>query len=394
MNIGFLVNTCEPFYRGGYEQRVATLARACARRGCRVRIFTSCPRNETIEGVEYVRIAPMRPFFNSRGVRNVWADLLFVVHIIALFFTWRKKEVEVLDVCATPFVHLPWVAWLCGWKQIPVVATCHEALLASLADYAAERGHGGFVALSVALFGAIYRFGTGSIRHRIAVSEKTRLGLEQEGFPAEALIEAGLEPHYFGPEPSASASERGAQVRFIFCGRLTPIKQVAASLEALISIRKKRNNFNFQIVGLGSEEERLKSMVRSAGAQDWVTFHGQVSESDKLKLFQASDAFILSSPREGFSIATLEAMANGCLAVILNNPTRPNGALDYVTDGESGVAGEASLAGLTAALEKVLEMGDEERLRYRKAAWTAARRYQIDEKAAALLTYFSKLTRC
>ena len=74
MTIGFLLNTCEPFYRGGYERRAWSFARELARQGHDVRIYTSCPRDETIEGVRFVRLAAPRRFFNARGVRNGSAE--------------------------------------------------------------------------------------------------------------------------------------------------------------------------------------------------------------------------------------------------------------------------------------------------------------------------------
>ena len=47
----------------------------------------------------------------------------------------------------------------------------------------------------------------------------------------------------------------------------------------------------------------------AARAGDYVTFHGELSEKDKRAILARSEVFVLSSPREGFSVATLEAMA-------------------------------------------------------------------------------------
>src|ERR1700760_1151216 len=110
MTIGFLLNTCEPFYRGGYERRAWSFARELARQGHDVRIYTSCERDETIEGVRFVRLAKPRRFFNNRGVRNGYADLLFAFAVLKLLFKLRRNELAALDVCATPFLHLPFAA--------------------------------------------------------------------------------------------------------------------------------------------------------------------------------------------------------------------------------------------------------------------------------------------
>src|SRR5580658_7176309 len=101
MIVGFLINTCEPFYRGGYERRAWTFARELARQGHDVRIYTSCPRDETIDGVRFVRLTPPRAYFNRHGVRNGWADLLFALGVLKLLWKLKAREFDVLDICAT-----------------------------------------------------------------------------------------------------------------------------------------------------------------------------------------------------------------------------------------------------------------------------------------------------
>ena len=119
MTIGFLLNTCEPFYRGGYERRAWSFARELARKGHEVRIYTSCPRDETIQGVRFVSLAPPRRFFNDRGVRNGTADVWFALAIFRLLARVRRGELDVLDVCATPFLHLPVVALVAKLRAHP-----------------------------------------------------------------------------------------------------------------------------------------------------------------------------------------------------------------------------------------------------------------------------------
>ena len=132
MTIGFLINTCEPFYRGGYERRVWSFAKELVRQGHEVIIYTSCPRDEEIEGVQFVRLTKPRNYFNRRGVRNIRADLFFSLSILRMFGKLHPYELDILDVCATPYVHLPVAALVAGLKKTPTVVTCHEALLTSL----------------------------------------------------------------------------------------------------------------------------------------------------------------------------------------------------------------------------------------------------------------------
>jgi glycosyltransferase involved in cell wall biosynthesis len=388
MTIGFLINTCEPFYRGGYERRAWAFARELARQGHDVRVYTSCPRDEVIDGVKFVRVSAPRKFFNERGVRNIWADVFFTLNILRLFSKLRECELDVLDVCATPFLHLPIAAYLARKKDLPLSVTCHEALLASLPEYVKERGHRGKwrERIFTRLLTAIYRKGMEAEPEKIAVSYGTADAMEKEGYPAEGVVEFGLEPEAFS---SQMPVERPAflPVRFVFCGRLTPIKQVDQTIAALLSLRESGAAFHFDVIGGGSERAALEKQVETAKAEEAFTFHGELSEKEKRAILFASDVFVLSSPREGFSIATLEAMAQGCCAIVVNDPRRPSGALDFVQDREQGIVVEPGVQPLREAMERLLTK-PEFLLRLRRAAWTTAHGYQIERQALRLEEFY------
>ena len=391
MTIGFLLNTCEPFYRGGYERRAWSFARELARQGHDVRIYTSCPRDEMIEGVRFIRLAAPRPFFNARGVRNGTADLLFALAVLRLLVLVKRGELDVLDVCATPFLHLPVISFVARLKRIPVVLTCHEALLAELPAYVQERGQRGALGgrISARLLAEIYRLGMRLFPQRLAVSQRTAKALAAEGFPARATVEFGLEAEAFATEPPQTSTVNDP-VRLIYCGRLTPIKNVDQTLIALFSLRGKTQPFHFHIVGEGAERSHLERMVAEAGAADVMTFHGAVSEGEKRGLFARSEIFVLSSPREGFSIATLEAMAQGCAALVVSDPMRPNGALDFVRQESEGLVVAPGVEALREGLQRLIE-NDAERKAFRRAAWETARGFQIKNQATQLAEAYLNL---
>jgi glycosyltransferase involved in cell wall biosynthesis len=388
VTIGFLINTCEPFYRGGYERRVWAFARELARRGHDVRVYTSCPRDETIDGVRFVRLAKPRAFFNRRGVRNGWADLIFTLNITRLFWKLRPGELDALDVCATPFLHLPLVAWIARARRIPVLLTCHEALLAGLPAYVRERGHTGAFsgAIMLRFVTALYRRGMGAFSQRLAVSQRTAAAMEKEGFPAVGTVEFGLEPEVFSAAPPGPRPEN-EPARFVYCGRLTPIKSVEQSVRALLALRAEGVRVHFDIIGEGSERGGLEELVQNDAA---FTFHGEISEEKKRALLAANEIFILSSPREGFSIATLEAMAQGCGALVVSDPARPNGALDFVQPGEGGMC---VMPGPDAMREGLRQLAADPalRIKLRRGARAAAERYRIEAQTEKLERLFRGL---
>jgi glycosyltransferase involved in cell wall biosynthesis len=291
----------------------------------------------------------------------------------------KRGELDVLDVCATPFVHLPPTAFVAWWKRIPAVLTCHEALLAALPEYVRERGNEGRfrATLFVRLLAVIYRLGMALFPNRIAVSLRTARAMEGEGFPARHTVEFGLEPEAIAPAPPEPRAP-GEVMRAIYCGRLTPIKGVDQVLSALLPLIDPVPSIRFDIVGEGSERARLEALA--AGAREAVTFHGEVSEARKRELLANADVFVLGSPREGFSIATLEAMAQGCAALVVNDPARPNGVLDFVRNGQEGLVVAPGIEPLRAGLRHLLE-NPPERDVLRRGAWAMAQRYRIEAQA-------------
>jgi glycosyltransferase involved in cell wall biosynthesis len=168
---------------------------------------------------------------------------------------------------------------------------------------------------------------------------------------------------------------------------LTSLKSVDQTVKALLSLRSESRPFHFDIVGDGSERRALERMVREAGAEDLMTFHGEVSEEAKRALFARSEIFILSSPREGFSIATLEAMAQGCAAVVASDSQKPNGALDFVRDHKEGLVIAPGLPAMRKALGDLLRQ-PELRLALRCKAWETAQTYRIETQARKLLSFY------
>jgi glycosyltransferase involved in cell wall biosynthesis len=318
-------------------------------------------------------------------VRNGGADLLFALAVLRLLFRLKRGELDVLDICATPFVHLPAMAFVAWWKRIPAVLTCHEALLAALPDYVRERGNARRfrAALFVRILTWVYRVGMALFPRRIAVSQRTARAMAVEGFLASATVEFGLEPEAIAPAPPEPRAA-GEVLRAISCGRLTPIKSVDLILAALLPLRAEGRLFHLDIVGDGSERARLESRVAEENAQDVVTFHGELSEARKRELLARADVFVLGSPREGFSIATLEAMAQGCAALVVNDPARPNGVLDFVRDGQEGRVVAPGLEAMRAGLRRLME-NEGERESLRRGAWETAQRYRIEQQARRLI---------
>jgi len=140
-------------------------------------------------------------------------------------------------------------------------------------------------------------------------------------------------------------------VVIITVGELNANKNHIQALKALSKLTK--TNFHYLIVGNGESEQKLKKAVNELMLQDKVSFLG--FRRDVPELLAASDAFILTSRREGLPKAVLEAMAVG-LPIIA---TDVRGNRDLVKSGENGYLVPLDDAEQTAiAIERLINSGN------------------------------------
>jgi len=105
----------------------------------------------------------------------------------------------------------------------------------------------------------------------------------------------------------------------LFLGRLHPIKGADKLLQAFFQIQTRFPQSRLVIAGPDEcgLEPRFREDVSRAGLTDRVLFPGMVSGEEKLDWLARADVFALPSAAEGFSMATLEALASGT-AVLLS----------------------------------------------------------------------------
>ena len=139
---------------------------------------------------------------------------------------------------------------------------------------------------------------------------------------------------------------------------LTPKKGHRYLLEAAGSILRHRKDVYFLLMGDGELREELRRSIRERGLDDRVLLLG--SRSDALEIISLLDVFVLSSTREGLSIALLEAMALKRAVVV----TAVGGSVGLIKDGSSGIlVPPRDVPALAGAIERVLDdPGLQERL--------------------------------
>jgi len=111
---------------------------------------------------------------------------------------------------------------------------------------------------------------------------------------------------------------------------LTPKKGHEYLLDAAEIVLAERENIYFLLLGDGELREELNSSIKARGMEGRVLLLG--SRPDAVEIVALLDIFVLSSIREGLSIALLEAMALGRAVVV----TGVGGSIDLIRDGISG----------------------------------------------------------
>lgn len=101
------------------------------------------------------------------------------------------------------------------------------------------------------------------------------------------------------------------KVLFIYIGRIDGEKRIDIIVRAFNESHKKHPDTHLVIAGTGKYLDELRALAMELNLENSITFTGFVSEADKAELLASSDVFVIASPAELQSIATLEAMSSG-----------------------------------------------------------------------------------
>lgn len=120
------------------------------------------------------------------------------------------------------------------------------------------------------------------------------------------------------------------QFLFVTVGRLVARK----AIDQLVAVMSRFNNkpVHLLIVGSGPQEQTLRDKASELGIASQIHFMGHVSDQDKQKILNISDAFVSTSQHEGFGIVYLEAMAAGLPVICYDY----GGQTDFLENGKTG----------------------------------------------------------
>lgn len=160
----------------------------------------------------------------------------------------------------------------------------------------------------------------------IAVSNFVKESINNYGIKTQStVIYHGVDLKKFKPATT------GSNKKIIgFIGRLVDIKRPELFLQVALYILKKIPNSESWIVGEGSMEKKIKSIISTASMDNRVRLLGFIEDVDNI--IKNFTILLITSRTEGLSVSALEAIASGVPVASMRV-----GALSEVIDEEIGM---------------------------------------------------------
>jgi glycosyltransferase involved in cell wall biosynthesis len=200
----------------------------------------------------------------------------------------------------------------------------------------------------------------------VAVSESTVADLRRRGLrhPQIVVVPNGVDLDRYSLK---GPSDPFPDPTILYLGRLKQYKRVDLVIRAVGKLRDEGVPCRFLVAGKGDHTRRLMELRDALGLQEWVDFVGFVADTEKIRLLQRSWVHVLTSPKEGWGIANLEAAACGTPTVASDSP----GLRDSVVHEETGLLiPHGDVEALARSLKHLLQSGEK-----RGAMGGAARRF-------------------
>ncbi len=338
LRVAMVSQTYPPFV-GGVAAQLATISAELYRQGVEVSVITKqmpdTPQFEVIANVPVYRI----PFTGARA-------MALPRFIGGVYQTLRQIQPNVIHAHE---LLLPTTAAILSKKllQVPLVVTIH----------ASGPQLGEVARLQRATLGSQrWAFLRNHVDSFVSISNATDDDLADANVPVtkRVAIPNGIDMEHFAP---VSLQEKQRIRRLlqlpdcslacpivVFTGRLASEKRVAYLLKVWPAVQEQFPDAQLVIVGNGSEEEKLRQKQCKG-----VHFTG--GQADVAPYLRAADLFVMPSAAEGFSLATLEAMAVGLPCIATSVGAIPQ----FMEHGISGwIIQPDDIPGLKSALLHVL----------------------------------------
>ena len=163
--------------------------------------------------------------------------------------------------------------------------------------------------------------------------------------------------------------------KLISVGRLSPEKGYMDLLRIFSIISKKHKDWTLDIIGDGSEKEKLQKFIDKNKLEDKVILHGFQNKKYIDKMLSQSSIYVMTSHTESFGIVLIEAMSHGVPCIAFSSA---EGAKEIITSGKNGYL--IKNRNFTAMIKKIEDLMKKEDVRKSmgKQARLSVKKYTSD----------------
>jgi glycosyltransferase involved in cell wall biosynthesis len=293
----------------------------------------------------------------------------------SLYWYWRQRGKVLGSGADVLYVHSPELAlpFVFGRTRLPLVFHQHGS--ANPVLYTAYRW--GRLFLFRWFFNLTLRIVFKRAEWIVAVDEDCAEQARRHGAGNRVtVLMNAVDANYFFPDTVRRHEKRrelglGLDERLVLVsGRLEEVKRIDRAIRAVSLLASAGCPSKLMIVGEGTERRALEELAKQLGLSDRVLFLGRRLHREMPDLYNAADALLLTSEREGTPMVVLEALASGTPVVA----TAVGGVPELIRNGGNGfLAGDGSATSIASALEACLgREWDRELIASSIEKWTSA----------------------
>ena len=312
--IAIITERMFPFYNGGSEKVISDYAHMLSKT-YDVTVFTSLDKNfseEDSDDLIYERIAPMFRNNNRKGNHSIIGIMFF-----SLFLLWNTKKVSNYDLVLLDSIHYFYPRIFLNEvrrKNRRIATIFYEAWF----NYRKSENFPVFLSLGLdVLIRRLLKYSN----LVFSISDPTTNSLVNNYHVKTTdirTIPLSINTDYIhGKFKSNPVDQREYDI--VFTGRLAEIKRIddlITAIHTLVNKYPQYKNIRVILIGDGPQRSVLEKKILQYRLKDNFSMPGYVDEDEKYEMLNSSKIFVLPSEREGFSIATLEAMALGCIPIV------------------------------------------------------------------------------
>ncbi len=334
---------------GGQGVYINHLSRALRDLGHQVDVISGPPYPELDEKITLHKLPSLDLYnpehlFRAKRIRDLATpinQLEFIGMCLGVFpepFTFGLRAYQYLRTrsAAYDIVHdnqcLSYGIWGISRLGFPTVATVHHPITVDreVEIKAARSWFRKLMVMRWYSFLGMQKWVLRRLSHIITVSECSKKDISKDfKIPIHKfrVVSNGINTDIFRPLPHIKRSKNQLLVTN---SADTPLKGLKYLLEAVASIRKKRN-ISLTVIGAPKKNGFIKRLIRELGIHDYVKFTGRIEHEEFARYYAETTMAVIPSLYEGFGLPAGEAMACGIPVI-----STAGGALPEVV-GDAGI---------------------------------------------------------